>query len=55
MESRAGLLLSALASPAAEEVKQMAAVLLRRLLSHEFTDLQPKVSPSKLFFLNDEK
>lgn len=43
MERRALLLLSALAGPASEDAKLMAAVLLRRLFSNEFADLQPNV------------
>ncbi|KAK6633230.1 hypothetical protein RUM44_003831 [Polyplax serrata] len=48
VETRALLLLSALASSASEEVKEIASVLLRKLFSNEFADLQPKLSPENL-------
>lgn len=44
VEARAPLLLAALAAPGREDVKVLASVLLRRLLSNEFATLQPKVS-----------
>ncbi|EEB10904.1 Importin beta-3, putative [Pediculus humanus corporis] len=48
VDNRALLLLSALASPVGEDVKQMSSILLRRLFSNEFADLQLKLSPENL-------
>jgi hypothetical protein len=52
IESRVTLLLSAILNDGlGEELRQMAAVLLRRLFSAEFMDFYPKVNYYEILFL----